>query len=152
MKIKLNSNMITGAVFLVLSTVLHLLIPSQIKTYETGPITAATVPTLLIRGLILCSVILLIQGVLSKDKKEYVVSGALFCKDNLRRLKPLLYIAMLSVYALILPHAGFIVSSLLLSVGILIYFGARKWWFYAIVSANIFFAYFAFQAMSVSLP
>lgn len=152
MKVKINSNMMTGGVFLILSAVLHFLIPSQIKTYETGPITAATVPTLLIRGLILCSVILLIQGIVSKDKKEYVISGALFCKDNLRRLKPLLYIAMLLAYAIILPYAGFVVSSLLLSNGILFYFGARKWWFYAIVSANIVFAYFAFQAMSVSLP
>ena len=36
--------------------------------------------------------------------------------------------------------------------GILLYFGTRKWWFYAIASANVIVAYFAFQAMSVTLP
>ena len=63
MKVKLNSNMITGVLFLIVSVALHILIPSQIRTYETSAVTAATVPTLLIRGMILCSVILLVQGI-----------------------------------------------------------------------------------------
>ena len=149
MKVKLNSNMITGVLFLIVSVALHILIPSQIRTYETSAVTAATVPTLLIRGMILCSVILLVQGILSK---EYTISGAIFTKENLLRLKPVIYIAMLIAYALLLPHIGFIISSLLLANGILLYFGTRKWWFYAIASANVIVAYFAFQAMSVTLP
>ena len=140
MKVKLNSNMITGVLFLIVSVALHILIPSQIRTYETSAVTAATVPTLLIRGMILCSVILLVQGILSKEKTEYTISGAIFTKENLLRLKPVIYIAMLIAYAL------------LLSNGILLYFGTRKWWFYAIASANVIVAYFAFQAMSVTLP
>ena len=151
MKVKLNSNMITGVLFLIVSVALHILIPSQIRTYETSAVTAATVPTLLIRGMILCSVILLVQGILSKEKTEYTISGAIFTKENLL-LKPVIYIAMLIAYALLLPHIGFIISSLLLANGILLYFGTRKWWFYAIASANVIVAYFAFQAMSVTLP
>ena len=150
MKVKLNSNMITGVLFLIVSVALHILIPSQIRTYETSAVTAATVPTLLIRGMILC--ILLVQGILSKEKTEYTISGAIFTKENLLRLKPVIYIAMLIAYALLLPHIGFIISSLLLANGILLYFGTRKWWFYAIASANVIVAYFAFQAMSVTLP
>ena len=73
MKIKLNSNMVTGAIFLVISVILHVLIPSQIKTYETGSMTAATVPTLLIRILLACSVILLAQGLL----QDVQAAGAL---------------------------------------------------------------------------
>ena len=140
MKVKLNSNMITGVLFLIVSVVLHILIPSQIPTYETSAVTAATVPTLLIRGMILCSVILLVQGILSREKTEYTISGAIFTKENLLRLKPVIYIAMLIAYALLLAN------------GILLYFGTRKWWFYAIASANVIVAYFAFQAMSVTLP
>ena len=147
MKVKLNSNMITGVLFLIVSVALHILIPSQIRTFETS-----AVPTLLIRGMILCSVILLVQGILSKEKTEYTISGAIFTKENLLRLKPVIYIAMLIAYALLLPHIGFIISSLLLANGILLYFGTRKWWFYAIASANVIVAYFAFQAMSVTLP
>lgn len=132
--------MITGVLFLIVSVALHILIPSQIRTYETSAVTAATVPTLLIRGMILCSVILLVQGILSKEKTEYTISGAIFTKENLLRLKPVIYIAMLIAYALLLAN------------GILLYFGTRKWWFYAIASANVIVAYFAFQAMSVTLP
>lgn len=132
--------MITGVLFLIVSVALHILIPSQIRTYETSAVTAATVPTLLIRGMILCSVILLVQGILSKEKTEYTISGAIFTKENLLRLKPIIYIAMLIAYALLLAN------------GILLYFGTRKWWFYAIASANVIVAYFAFQAMSVTLP
>ena len=80
MKVKLNSNMITGVLFLIVSVALHILIPSQIRTYETSAVTAAPVPTLLIRGMILCSVILLVQGILSKEKTEYTISGAIFTK------------------------------------------------------------------------
>ena len=152
MKIKLNSNMVTGAVFLVISVVLHVLIPYQIKTYETGSITAATVPTLLIRCLIVCSAILLIQGVLDKEKKEYCISGAMFQKKSLKQLKPVIYMAMLLAYAILMPRIGFIVASLLLANGILLYFGARKWWFYLIASGNVFLAYYAFQAINVTLP
>ena len=152
MKIKLNSNMVTGAIFLVISVILHVLIPSQIKTYETGSMTAATVPTLLIRILLACSVILLAQGLLSKDKKEYCISTALFQKESLKRLKPVIYIAMLLAYAVLMPRIGFIIASLLLANGILAYFGTRKWWFYLIASANVFLAYFAFRAINVTLP
>lgn len=104
MKVKLNSNMITGVLFLIVSVALHILIPSQIRTYETSAVTAATVPTLLIRGMILCSVILLVQGILSKEKTEYTISGAIFTKENLLRLKPVIYIAMLIAYALLLHN------------------------------------------------
>lgn len=152
MKVKLNSNMIAGGIFLVISVVLHSLIPSQIKTYETGSMTAATVPTLLIRILLACSVILLIQGALSKDKKEYRVSGALFRRETLKRLKPVIYAAMLLAYAVLLPSVGFIPASLLMTNGILAYFGTRKWWFYGIASANVFLAYFVFRAINVTLP
>ena len=90
MKIKLNSNMITGALFLFISIILLIMIPSQIKTFETGAVTAATVPTLMIRGMILCSAILLAQGVLSKQKTEYMISGAMFSREKLLKLKPLI--------------------------------------------------------------
>ena len=36
MKVKLNSNMITGVLFLIVSVALHILIPSQIRTQWRG--------------------------------------------------------------------------------------------------------------------
>ena len=36
MKVKLNSNMVTGAIFLVISVWMLVVLPSQIKTYGPG--------------------------------------------------------------------------------------------------------------------
>lgn len=152
MKVKLNSNMVTGAIFLVISVWLLVVLPSQIKTYETGSVTAATVPTLLLRCLLVCSVVLFLQGCISKDKKEYVISGALLSREYIKKLKPAIYIGMLLAYAVLLPQIGFVISSLLLANGILLYFHTRKWWFYLIASANVLLAYYVFQAINVTLP
>ena len=144
--------MVAGAIFFAISLALNFLLPSQIKTYETGSITAATVPTLLIRCLIACSVILLIQGILSKEKKIYCINAGLFTRVSFRRMKPVVYIAMLLAYAILMPRIGFIIASLLLANGILAYFGTRKRLFYLIASANVFLAYFAFRSINVILP
>jgi len=127
-------------------------LPSQIKLYETGAINAQTVPSLLINCMIIFSAILLVQGLAAKEKTEYEISGKMLTKESLIKLKPAIYIAMLLVYAIIMPKIGFIISSLLLSNGVLLYFGTRKWYYYLIVSANVFVVYFAFQALNVYLP
>lgn len=153
MKIKYNSNLISGALFLVIGITMRLLVPSQIKTYEAGDVNATTIPILLLNMLILLSIILLIQGGCDKSKKEVVLSKKILNKETFTKLKPLIYMLMLLAYGMILPYAGFIISSLLLSNGILFYFGARKWWFYVIVSVNIVIAYYVFSnLLNVALP
>lgn len=154
MKIRTNSNLTSGVLFLVVSIILYCLIPSQIQTLETTAITAQTVPTLLIRGLLLCSIILIIQGACDKNKKEYVISPARLRDPAFRaQAKTLIYIVMLLAYALIMPHIGFVPASLLLANGILLYFGARKWYYYVVSSANVLIAYFVFKnLLQVSLP
>ncbi len=68
-------------------------------------------------------------------------------------LKPILYMLMLLIYAIILPYVGFVIASLLLVNGVLLYFGARVWYFYAIASANVLIAFYVFRTLlSVSLP
>lgn len=154
MKIKTNTNLTSGVLFLIVSIVLYLLIPSQIQTIETTQITARTVPALLFRIMIICSIVLIVQGALRKDKTTYVISPALLKDPAFRaEAKTLIYIAMLLAYALIMPHIGFMPASLLLSNGIIYYFGSRKWYFYAIASANVLFAFFVFRnLLQVSLP
>lgn len=154
MKIKTNSNLTSGILFLILSIVLHCLIPSQIPTIETTEITAATVPTLLIRLMLVCSILLIVMGIRSKEKKEYVISFSRFKEPEVRQtLKPVIYMAMLLIYALILPHVGFLIASLVLVNCILFYFGTRTWYYYVIASANVLIAFYVFRTLlSVSLP
>lgn len=70
MKIKYNTEIISGLVFIIVAAVLWLLIPSQIQTLEKSAINAQTIPRIAIGGLFLCSAGLLIQGLLSHDKKR----------------------------------------------------------------------------------
>ena len=73
MKIKYNSEMIAGAVFVIVAAVLWLLIPSQIQTMETSSINAQTIPRVAIGGLFIFSAALLIQGIFSDEKREVVI-------------------------------------------------------------------------------
>lgn len=68
MKIKYNSEMIAGAVFVIVAAVLWLLIPSQIQTMETSSINAQTIPRVAIGGMFIFSAALLIQGIFSDEK------------------------------------------------------------------------------------
>lgn len=54
MKIKYNTEIISGLVFIIVAAVLWLLIPSQIQTLEKSAINAQTIPRIAIGGLFLC--------------------------------------------------------------------------------------------------
>ena len=55
MKIRYNREIISGAIFVVLSAVLWFLIPVQVQTLEKTPINAQTFPRIAIGGMFLCS-------------------------------------------------------------------------------------------------
>lgn len=86
------------------------------------------------------------------SQKSCRATGALLSREYIKKLKPAIYIGMLLAYAVLLPQIGFVISSLLLANGILLYFRTRKWWFYLIASANVLLAYYVFQAINVTLP
>ena len=154
MKIKTNSNLTSGILFFIVSVILRVMLPAQIPTLETTEVTAATVPSMLIHGMFFCSILLIVLGIRAKEKKEYIISLARMKEPEVRQmLKPILYMLMLLIYAIILPYVGFVIASLLLVNGVLLYFGARVWYFYAIASANVLIAFYVFRTLlSVSLP
>jgi len=84
MKIKYNSEMIAGAVFVIVAAVLWLLIPSQIQTMETSSINAQTIPRVAIGGLFIFSAALLIQGIFSDEKKEVVINKDTFHSESFK--------------------------------------------------------------------
>ena len=142
MKIKYNSEIISGLVFVIVAAVLWLLIPSQ------------TIPRIAIGGLFLCSAGLLIQGLLSHDKKEIVITRESFHADGFRReMRSLLFAAFLIIYCFLVTLLGFIVSTVLLVIAILLFYGARKWYYYAIPLVMIGVVYYVFAVLlRISLP
>lgn len=154
MKIKYNSEIISGLVFVIVAAVLWLLIPSQIQTLEKTAINAQTIPRIAIGGLFLCSAGLLIQGLLSHDKKEIVITRASFHSDGFRReMRSLLFAAFLIIYCFLVTLLGFIVSTVLLVIAILLFYGARKWYYYAIPLVMVGVVYYVFAVLlRISLP
>lgn len=154
MKIKYNSEIISGLVFVIVAAVLWLLIPSQIQTLEKTAINARTIPRIAIGGLFLCSAGLLIQGLLSHDKKEIVITRERFHPDGFRReMRSLLFAAFLIIYCFLVTLLGFIVSTVLLVIAILLFYGARKWYYYAIPLVMVGVVYYVFAVLlRISLP
>lgn len=154
MRIKTNSNIISGIIFMIVSTIFYILIPYQIKTREVTEITARTIPTIIIGFVFICSVALVIQGMFFDEKKEYHIGKSIFKNEKFRsELRSLLFIGMLIIYAVIFEYVGFIISSLLLATGILVYYKVKKWWFYLISYLNIGIIYYVFTVLlKVNLP
>ena len=89
MKIRYNREIISGAIFVVLSAVLWFLIPVQVQTLEKTPINAQTFPRIAIGGMFLCSVGLLLEGIfVREDFRRQGIASALLavCRSWCRRM------------------------------------------------------------------
>lgn len=154
MKIKYNSEIIAGAVFVVVAAVLWVLLPTQIQTMETSAINAQTFPRIAIGGLFLFSVGLLLQGVFFNEKKEVYIDKESFRSDGFRQeMRSLLFASFLLLYCAGITFFGFIIATALLVVAILLFYGARKWYYYAIPLAMVGIVYYVFGVvLRISLP
>jgi len=154
MKIKYNSEIISGAVFSVVGAVLWFLIPTQIKTMEKSAINAQTLPRIAIGGMFLFAVGLLLEGLFAREKKELVITGESFRSEGFKmELRSIFYALFLVAYCFMIQPLGFVVSTVLLVVVIMLYYGARKWYYYAIPLAMVGIVYYVFRVMlHVSLP
>lgn len=154
MKIKYNSEMISGVIFAILGVVLWLLVPSQIPTLEKSAINAQTLPRIAIGGMAVFGAGLLLEGIFTKAKKELVITreslrSAAFKKE----LRSVLYALFLVAYCFMVKPLGFVVSTVILVIAIMLYYGARKWYYYAIPLAMVGIVYYVFRVLlHVSLP
>lgn len=154
MKIRYNTEIISGAVFAVAGAVLWLLIPSQIQTMEKGAVNAQTLPRIAIGGMVLFAVGLLLEGLFAKEKKELVITAESFRSAAFKKeLRSIVYCLFLVAYCLIIQPLGFVVSTVLLVLAVMVYYGARKWYYYAIPLAMVGIVYYVFKVLlHVSLP
>lgn len=154
MKLKYNAEIISGAVFAVVGAALWLLIPSQIQTMEKSAVNAQTLPRIAIGGMFLFAIGLLLEGLFAKEKKELVVTAESFRSAAFKKeLRSIVYCLFLVAYCLIIQPLGFVVSTVLLVLAVMIYYGARKWYYYAIPLAMVGIVYYVFKVLlHVSLP
>ena len=68
-------------------------------------------------------------------------------------MKSVLYALMLIAYCFIVKPLGFLISTELLVVAILLFYGTRKWYYYLIPMAMVLIVYYIFGVLlHVSLP
>ena len=154
MKIRYNTEIISGAVFAVVGAVLWLLIPSQIQTMEKGAVNAQTLPRIAIGGMVLFAVGLLLEGLFAKEKKELVITAESFRSAAFKKeLRSIVYCLFLAAYCLIIQPLGFVASTVVPVLAVMVYYGARKWYYYAIPLAMVGIVYYVFKVLlHVSLP
>lgn len=154
MKIKYNSEIISGAIFSIVGAILWALIPTQIKTMEKSAINAQTLPKIAIGGMFIFAVGLLLEGIFAREKKELVVTKESFRSVGFKKeMRSILYALFLVAYCFMVQPLGFVVSTVILVLAIMLYYGARKWYYYAIPLAMVGIVYYVFRVMlHVSLP
>ena len=154
MKIKYNTEMISGAIFAILGAVLWFLIPTQVQTLEKTVINAQTFPHIAIGGLFLFSVGLLLEGLFAREKKEVYITKESFRSVAFKKeLRSILFALFLIAYCFLVGHLGYVVTTVLLVLAVMLFYGARKWYYYAIPLGMVGIVYYVFKVLlRISLP
>ena len=154
MKIKYNTEMISGAIFAILGAVLWFLIPTQVQTLEKTVINVQTVPRIAIGGLFLFSVGLLLEGLFAREKKEVYITKESFRSVAFKKeLRSILFALFLIAYCFLVGHLGYVVTTVLLVLAVMLFYGARKWYYYAIPLGMVGIVYYVFKVLlRISLP
>lgn len=149
-KVRLYVDIITPIIFIIFAVAVLLAMPKQIALLSSGSINERSFPTLLMFLIIICGVVLLIKeifNIISKKKANIVETTALV------EVKALIILGILVLYWLLMGLIGFIISSILLGLAMLMFFRVKKVSYYIIVSVvavliGVFFRY----VLNVRLP
>ena len=149
-KIRLYVDIITPIIFIIFAVAVLLAMPSQIALLSSSSINERSFPTLLMFLIIICGVVLLgkeIFNIVAKKNVNIVETTALV------EVKALIILGILVLYWLLMGLIGFIISSILLGLAMLMFFRVKKPSYYIIVSVvavliGVFFRY----VLNVRLP
>lgn len=68
-------------------------------------------------------------------------------------MRSVIFALMLIAYCFLITLLGFIISTILLVISILLFYGARKWYYYAIPLVMVGVVYYVFGVLlRISLP
>lgn len=148
MKIKIKTNLVSGIVMGLLSVILLIALPGQVRVpaYDSGAPSPRIIPGACLVLMLVFSVILIIQSLVLK--KEKIVE---FDWD---KEKPaiVLILAMCAYVALII-FLGYIPASIIVFLAVQFYCGERKPLMYIYTIAAAIVIYFLFkQVFNIALP
>lgn len=151
MKITLRQDLLGALLFLVVSAVLWVLMPSQIIVSDPDEvITAQTFPRLIIGLMGACSAILLIKEIIKLIRKQ----PAKMVEIRLAEEAHSLFLVLTLVFYWGLLHwFPFMVASTLFAFVLLAFFHCKNWKYYAIVAAfSVLLSFFFQNLLHISLP
>ena len=148
-KIRIRTNLVTGIVMGIVSIVFLLLVPIQIGEpgwVQPGSLSPRAIPTIVLSGILLCSVILIIQSLVFKKEDIYEF-------EVKKELITLAILGMILTFAFIVTNFGFWPAIIIFFPSILLFMGERKPLVYIVTVALGFGIYFLFiRVFMVPLP
>ncbi|MBV7387828.1 tripartite tricarboxylate transporter TctB family protein [Pasteurellaceae bacterium TAE3-ERU1] len=151
MKIEIKQNLVGGLVFLIFSSLLWWLIPSQIVLKDTAEaINSQTFPRIIVGLMWLCSVILVAKEILLLVQRKPVKVVVFDLSEEFRSV---ILIALLIAYWGMLKVLPFVVASLIFVIAFLALSRCRNWKYYAIVCTTVILVSVVFEhILHVKLP
>lgn len=152
MFIKIPVDRFIGIVLLVCSTTTYIFLPYLIKEPSMNSnqkYGASFFPKVLLILTIALSIVLIIKTFFNKSKENTNES----IKKNKKTWVAWAVFGISIVYSFVIETFGFVLTSITLMSLILVLFGTKKWYYYAILIVMIFLINYVFQdLMNVMLP
>lgn len=149
-QIRFYPSLVGPVLFLLASIAGYALMPSQVKIQEGTATTARTFPSLMLTLILVCSVVLILQEVTKIVRKQPLEVVML---DVMTEIRAIIILALLILYALLIPVLGFIVTSILFGLAMLGFFRVKKWWYYLIIALSALMIGLLFPVvLNVRLP
>lgn len=148
MKFKIRTNLWSGIIMGVFSVIMLILLPSQVRVpaYDSGAPSPRIIPGICLVGMLICAAALIFQSLVLKKEK--------IIEFDWKQEKPcILLILLLCIYTALIINIGFVISSIVVFVTILVYCGERKppiYIFTVVMSIAIFFLFK--YVFNISLP
>ncbi len=147
--IKLKTNLISGVFAICLGTVLLLIVPFQIQEelfLAQGQISADFIPRVISVIMIILGSMLLIQSLVLKQEKIVCIEIGAFKRG-------LAFLGLLVAYAILFSLIGFVISSVLFVVSLLLFQKCRNrlYWIICVLFPVVIYILFNY-VFSVKLP
>lgn len=147
--LKLKTNLISGIFASVLGIILLIINPFQIQEemfLARGQIRADFIPKATSYVMIFLGVVLLVQSLVLKKEKIVEIDMKAFGRSQI-------FLSMLILYSIFFRYVGYMIPSIVFSVGLLLFLKCKKPLYYTICAVFPVVVYFVFTyGLSVKLP
>ena len=149
-QIRFYPTLIGPIFFLALGIAGFVIMPSQVRIQENQATTARTFPSLMLGVIVIGSIFLLVQEVIKLLRKQPMQVIQL---ELLTEIRAIVILGLLILYAVLMPVLGFIVTSTLFGIGMLLFFRIKKFSYFLIVAIAALTIGLLFQmVLNVRLP